>query len=1322
VNELRVLFDRSAAGLTFRLAASWGGDAGPPQAFKPFLGEDDYEDLRWYLEEFMELPDAGGLVRAARIERALDDWGKELHAQLFGDGDHRELLNTLLDEDAPRLLTVGTQDPELLRLPWELLRDARGPLSSRGVTIRRQLEKAGRPVRYDAGRLPLRILLIVSRPDDAGFLDPRWTTRAMLDALDPLGEGVRVDFCRPPTLGRMDEMLAAATRKGEPYQIVHFDGHGTFLKEIQLGALCFEKADDDALKVGTDMVRADRIGDLLAAHKVPLAILEACQSAEIGPTAAFRSVAPRLLDAGVGSVLAMSHAVHVEATRVLLDRFYKELCQSATVGEALEQGRSALIANPHRWLTRGPGGESVALKDWFLPNLYQRGEDLRLVPGGSARAGEGDVEGKGKGAEPGGFPRPPLHHFHGRARELHQLERRFQSHRAVLLHAMGGMGKTSLAREAAYWWTRTGLFPDGACFLSFEQGGGAERIAQVLGSYLEGAAFEKLSGEEQGRRARELFQKKRVLMVWDNFESVLPAFNTEGSAALYPEEARAAILKTFEEWTGEAGGKGRLLITCRPGETGLLGAQKTELFGLARVDALGLLVRVMKTAGVDAGSKGIDREGLLGLVKEVGYHPLSIELVGPHLKGMTPGAIVADFKGLLGEFKGDAEVERNRSLLASLAFSTKRLGKEAQEALGWLGMFRGGVFEQALLAVSKMDPEVWEAARAELEATALVRVEREFLVNDRPYIRFHPTLAHAVFGEERTVVPKQHFVGVYGMFMKATSQALLGANPRDGMEMMEREEANFRTAVVWALEQKAYGQASAIGDTLHEYLQRAGRLRERDRWVRWLAGEVRKGGFSQAVAYRETAEAWSLLTQGHSREAIAKLEALVARLETTTAFDPAFALANARQTLGRMYDWIGWCQKAVPVLQSAMEQREALVERELANGKSTETERGNLADTMGDLANALMSAGRLDEAMVAAERGIAIDRELGRHRGLAAGLGQSAQILMTQGRHLEADARYNETLQAARQAGDRELEGITFLHQGSLANDRKQYERAAKLYQRALQHFQDIHDEGSIMQTCNLLGVVEQQSGRLAEARAWYERSHELAERRGDRQAVGAAAQNLGIVCQFEAEAARKRGNEVEANMLFTDAIRFVGENLQINVQDQNEPFQANAHGQLAQIHLLIGNLDQAEEHAQRAREIFERLHLKEAHVAYNTLAQIARARGDEAQTTSWERQRNDLRAELTRRAGTPTALPPDFLRNIQSLAIACAQTGFDAQPLTPQVEEALAQIAKLPAPLNALSPTLRALTEGRLPPVPAALPPELQHLLTQLFDAIQQK
>jgi hypothetical protein len=66
----------------------------------------------------------------------------------------------------------------------------------------------------------------------------------------------------------------------------------------------------------------------------------------------------------VGSVVAMSHAVHVEATRVLLDRFYRELVAGASIGRALDEGRAALIAQPHRWIELGPGGRTIELKDW----------------------------------------------------------------------------------------------------------------------------------------------------------------------------------------------------------------------------------------------------------------------------------------------------------------------------------------------------------------------------------------------------------------------------------------------------------------------------------------------------------------------------------------------------------------------------------------------------------------------------------------------------------------------------------------------------------------------------------------------------------------------------------------------------------------------------------------------------------------------------------------------------------------------------------------------------------------------------------------------
>ena len=96
-------------------------------------------------------------------------------------------------------------------------------------------------------------------------------------------------------------MLAAAQGQGRPYHIFHFDGHGTFLPEIELGALCFEKPADNGLTaVETDFVRADRLGNLLAAYNIPLALLEACRSGQAAKVYVFRSVAPRLIESGVG--------------------------------------------------------------------------------------------------------------------------------------------------------------------------------------------------------------------------------------------------------------------------------------------------------------------------------------------------------------------------------------------------------------------------------------------------------------------------------------------------------------------------------------------------------------------------------------------------------------------------------------------------------------------------------------------------------------------------------------------------------------------------------------------------------------------------------------------------------------------------------------------------------------------------------------------------------------------------------------------------------------------------------------------------------------
>ncbi len=316
VQELRLLFTPAENGsFTVHLEDMPGHTVGVPATLTPFLGEDDFENLRWYLEEYMDLPDGGAVIRAQGVEEQIKEWGQRLHDAVFAAPENAGLLRTLLKAPEPRALTIATDQSELLRLPWELMRDAAGSLAQR-VAVRRQLETPESLVAREV-KLPLRMLYIVSRPGDTGFIDPRLTTRALVTALDPLQGNVRLDFCRPPTLPQMEAMLREAQTAGNPYDLVHFDGHGTFLPELQLGALCFEKPDDGSGESKTDLVRADRLGDLLAKYKIPLVVLDACRSATVGKAAVFRSVAPRLIQAGVGSVLSMGHAVHVEAAQAL---------------------------------------------------------------------------------------------------------------------------------------------------------------------------------------------------------------------------------------------------------------------------------------------------------------------------------------------------------------------------------------------------------------------------------------------------------------------------------------------------------------------------------------------------------------------------------------------------------------------------------------------------------------------------------------------------------------------------------------------------------------------------------------------------------------------------------------------------------------------------------------------------------------------------------------------------------------------------------------------------------------------------------------------
>ncbi|NJL29508.1 MAG: CHAT domain-containing protein [Thermoanaerobaculia bacterium] len=297
------------------------------------------------------------------MERKLEEWGRLLAEPILSTiaCEAFELWKHAPPDVARRFSVLVDADPLpgsneemakatrqgatlLLGLPWELAHDGESYLFQgvRPAQVRRRLRnrEAVAPLVTEA---PVRVLVVSPRPEDAhaGYIDHRVSARPLVEALEALGEKAsEVTLLGPPTKPALEAELLRARDAGFPYQVVHFDGHGTYDKKRGIGALCFEHPEDSDLlaRRRTTMVRADELAAVMRAHRVPLVFLEACETAraEDDPTA---SVAGQLLAGGVASVVAMSHSVLVETAKRFVEAFYRELMAGRRIGDAMLAGQ-----------------------------------------------------------------------------------------------------------------------------------------------------------------------------------------------------------------------------------------------------------------------------------------------------------------------------------------------------------------------------------------------------------------------------------------------------------------------------------------------------------------------------------------------------------------------------------------------------------------------------------------------------------------------------------------------------------------------------------------------------------------------------------------------------------------------------------------------------------------------------------------------------------------------------------------------------------------------------------------------------------------------
>jgi hypothetical protein len=315
------------------------------------LDDDALEDLRWYLEDYLLAP-YGVWDRGPAVREKVTGWGDLVFTSLFGGGPARDAYQRARDRGLE--VVFRSADPSLLGLPWELMRDGEGRVAMGAGGISRTLKVADGAGTLEVPGGKLRVLMVISRPAGASDVGYQMVARPLLERLDAVRGEVSLTVLRPPTFDALRDAVRQAADAGEPFHVVHFDGHGAMLgrpagggsiagrpammADPGEGILAFEKPGG-----GSDHVGASKVAQVLAEGKVPVVVLNACQSGAVGKELE-ASVATALLKAGCAAVVAMAYSVYAVAAAEFMAAFYESLFAGASVGQAVTVGRKPVRA------------------------------------------------------------------------------------------------------------------------------------------------------------------------------------------------------------------------------------------------------------------------------------------------------------------------------------------------------------------------------------------------------------------------------------------------------------------------------------------------------------------------------------------------------------------------------------------------------------------------------------------------------------------------------------------------------------------------------------------------------------------------------------------------------------------------------------------------------------------------------------------------------------------------------------------------------------------------------------------------------------------
>ena len=682
---------------------------------------------------------------------------------------------------------------------------------------------------------------------------------------------------------------------------------------------------------------------------------------------------------------------------------------------------------------------------------------------------------------------PLIGEFVGRQEELDQLSQMISDPaiRLITLLGMGGIGKTSLALQAAH--EQSGVFRNGVYFVSLA---GVESRAALLQALADAINFLFYGREEAETQLINYLAEKEMLLVVDNFEQITAEAGFLSDLLLSAPRLKVLVtsrlpLNLRMEFVISVQG----LDYPHPAK----GKAEPQADWLTQYDSM----RLFDQAARRISGRPLTAEDVLPVARVcqlLDGMPLGIELSAAWTRTHTCEQIADRLESdisFLQHTMHDVD-RRHHSLRAVFEHSWQLLNPELQHTLASLSVFQSQFTPEAAEAVCgcgiiHLHQLVQNCLIQSIDNENFYAIHKTFNQFCSEKLAADPVLQQAA---------RMRHAEYYGWLTAKQLPALKSTEQKSALQLLAQEAINIHSAWVYLIGAGDWRAILDMVEPLYHFFNIRSRFSDGIAMFGQALEGIREDPEAALLRARIQAYLGALYLRIRDRKTAAVL------LEESLAF---------LRTVAPSAD-LAFCLVSLSGLENSrknMEQAQRYAEEAL----SIYTQIGDMwgqsyAEYMlGFNLNIQVIA---EQARLHLEKSIALSRQCGDNRRLIAPLNLLADLFLSAGKAEEASLLYKEALTISQDLEDRFNMAILMNNIGSIYHLRREYEKEMEVYRQCLEICQDIGDLNGVVYALNNLGEACIPLGKHDQALQYLFDGLAAAQKVDDEWLVGLCRLNLG--------------------------------------------------------------------------------------------------------------------------------------------------------------------------------------------------------------------